>query len=81
MLTASSLDLQSAAPEINAAREQLHPDQPQRVIAAAAHTLSQLSSYVGHHQYAAQRKPVFATSSFLRLGDRRVLVIIVFARW
>jgi heat-inducible transcriptional repressor len=76
MLTASSLDLQSAAPEINAAREQLHPDQPQRVIAAAAHTLSQLSSYVGIIS-TPRKESLFRHIEFLRLGDRRVLVIIV----
>jgi heat-inducible transcriptional repressor len=30
------LDLEHLAPEVAAAREQLHPDQPQRVIAQAA---------------------------------------------
>src|SRR5213080_1178898 len=33
MLTARPLDLASVPPEMQAAREQLHPDQPQRVIA------------------------------------------------
>src|SRR5881397_2782311 len=48
MLTARALDVQSVLPEIaSSAREQLHPDQPQRVIAHAAHLLSNLSSFVG----------------------------------
>jgi len=76
MLTATVVDLQAAPPEIAAAREQLHPDQPQRVIAAAAHTLSQLSSYVGVIS-APRKSSVFRHIEFLRLGERRVLVILV----
>ena len=76
MLTAGSLDLGTATPEIAAAREQLHPDQPQRVIAAAAHTLSQLSSFVGIVS-APRKASVFRHIEFLRLGERRVLVIMV----
>ncbi|MFO1266151.1 MAG: heat-inducible transcriptional repressor HrcA [Rubrivivax sp.] len=57
-------------------REQLHPDQPQRVIAQAASLLSSLSSYVG--VVSAPRKAgVFHHIEFLRLGERRVLVILV----
>jgi heat-inducible transcriptional repressor len=56
--------------------EQLHPDQPQRVIAQAASLLSSLSSYVG--VVSAPRKAgVFHHVEFLRLGERRVLVILV----
>ncbi|MCL4699953.1 MAG: heat-inducible transcriptional repressor HrcA, partial [Burkholderiaceae bacterium] len=63
-------------PELAAAREQIHPDQPQRVIAQAASLLSSLSSYVG--VVAAPRKAgVFHHVEFLRLGERRVLVILV----
>lgn len=54
----------------------LQPDQPQRVIASAAHLLSNLSNFVG--VVTAPRKPsVFHHIEFLRLGDRRVLVIMV----
>jgi heat-inducible transcriptional repressor len=57
-------------------REHLHPDQPQRVIAQAASLLSSLSSYVG--VVSAPRKAgVFHHIEFLRLGERRVLVILV----
>jgi len=56
--------------------EQLHPDQPQRVIAQAASLLSSLTSYVG--VVSAPRKAgVFHHIEFLRLGERRVLVILV----
>jgi heat-inducible transcriptional repressor len=59
-----------------AAREQLHPDQPQRVIAQAAQLLSNLSSFVG--VVTAPKKPsVFRHIEFLRLGEKRVLVILV----
>jgi heat-inducible transcriptional repressor len=55
---------------------QLQPDQPQRVIASAAQLLSSLSSFVG--VVTAPRKPsVFHHIEFLRLGERRVLVIMV----
>jgi heat-inducible transcriptional repressor len=55
---------------------QLQPDQPQRVIASAAQMLSNLSSFVG--VVTAPKKPsVFHHIEFLRLGERRVLVIMV----
>jgi heat-inducible transcriptional repressor len=76
MLTARTLDLEQVNAELAAAREQLHPDQPQRVIAQAASLLSTLSSYVG--VVSAPRKAgVFHHIEFLRLGERRVLVILV----
>lgn len=55
---------------------QLQPDQPQRVIAHAAQVLSSLSSFVG--VITAPKKPsVFRHIEFLRLSERRVLVILV----
>jgi heat-inducible transcriptional repressor len=54
----------------------LQADQPQRVIANAAQLLSSLSSFVG--VVTAPRKPgVFHHIEFLRLSERRVLVIMV----
>ena len=76
MLTARPLDLEHAPPEVAAATRQLHPDQPQRVIAQAAQVLSSLSSFVG--VVSAPRRPgVFHHIEFLRLGERRVLLILV----
>lgn len=76
MLTSRALDPQTIAPELAAARDQLHPDQPQRVIAQAASLLSNLSHFVG--VVTAPRKAgVFHHIEFVRLGERRVLVIIV----
>jgi heat-inducible transcriptional repressor len=79
MLTARpfALDgLGAGGPEVAAAREQLHPDQPQRVIAQAASLLSSLSSFVGVIT-APRKASVFHHIEFLRLGDKRVLVILV----
>ncbi len=76
MLTTRTLDLSQTPPDLVAARDQLHPDQPQRVIAQAAQLLSNLSSFVG--VVTAPKKPsVFRHIEFLRLGEKRVLVILV----
>jgi heat-inducible transcriptional repressor len=76
MMTARPLDLNTLSAEMAAARGPLHPDQPQRVIAQAAQLLSSLSSFVG--VVTAPRKAgVFHHIEFLRLGERRVLVILV----
>jgi len=77
MLTARPLDLEHASAQMSsAARGQLQPDQPQRVIANAAHLLSSLSSFVGVVT-APKKTGVFHHIEFLRLGDRRVLLILV----
>jgi heat-inducible transcriptional repressor len=76
MLTARPIDLERPSPELAVVREQLHPDQPQRVIAQAAQLLSNLSSFVGVVT-APRKTSVFHHIEFLRLGERRVLVIIV----
>ena len=54
----------------------LAPDQPQKVIANAAHLLSDLSHFVGVVM-APKRSMVFRHLEFLRLSDKRLLVIIV----
>ncbi len=77
MLTARALDPDRVhAEQLASVREQLHPDQPQRVIAQAATLLSSLSSYVGVVS-APRKASVFHHIEFLRLGERRVLVILV----
>jgi heat-inducible transcriptional repressor len=80
MLTARSLDAEGMRAhlldEVGGVREALHVDQPQRVIAQAASLLSNLSSFVG--VVTAPRKTnVFRHIEFLRLGEKRVLVILV----
>jgi heat-inducible transcriptional repressor len=54
----------------------LAPDQPQKVIVNAAHLLSNLSQFVGVVM-APRRSSVFHHIEFLRLSDKRYLVIIV----
>jgi len=76
MLTARPVNLAEVPPEMVAVRERLHPDQPQRVIAQAASLLSSLSNFVGVVT-APRKASVFHHIEFLRLGERRVLVILV----
>ncbi|MBG9389569.1 heat-inducible transcriptional repressor HrcA [Caenimonas aquaedulcis] len=66
---------------LTAQREQfatpsLPADQPQKVIANAAHLLSNLSQFVGVVM-APKRSSVFRHIEFLRLSEKRYLVIIV----
>ena len=66
---------------LTAQREQLAPpslvaEQPQKVIANAAHLLSALSLFFGVVM-APRRASVFRHIEFLRLSERRFLVIIV----
>jgi len=67
MLTAQRGDFAAAS---------LPPDQPQKVIASAAQLLSSLSQFVGVVM-APRRTSVFRHIEFLRLSDRRLLVIMV----
>ncbi|MEJ6020741.1 heat-inducible transcriptional repressor HrcA [Ramlibacter sp. PS4R-6] len=69
MLTARREDFGAKAPE-------LPHDQPQRVIAHAAQLLSNMSQFVGVVM-APRRASVFHHIEFLRLSERRFLVIIV----
>jgi heat-inducible transcriptional repressor len=72
MLTAQPLHL-GQAPQLE---PQLQPEQPQRVIANAAQLLSSLSSFVGVVT-APRKASVFHHIEFMRLSERRVLVILV----
>jgi len=73
MLTARPLSMDELRAETQG---QLQPDQPQRVIASAAQMLSSLSQFVGVVT-APRKASVFHHVEFLRLGDKRVLVILV----
>lgn len=64
----------SAAGHIDAPT--LAPDQPRRVISNAAHMLSSLSHFVGVVM-APRQTSVFRHIEFLRLSEKRFLVIIV----
>ncbi len=66
---------------LTAQREQiaapsLAPDQPQKVISNAANLLSSLSQFVGVVM-APRRSSLFRHIEFLRLSERRILVILV----
>jgi heat-inducible transcriptional repressor len=76
MLTARPLDptMQTQLP--NSTREQLQSGQPTRVIASAAQVLSNLSNFVGVIT-APKKASVFHHIEFMRLGERRVLLILV----
>ena len=66
-------------PFLNAAgfgAQRLAPDQPQKVLSSAAHMLSSLSQFVGVVM-APRRSSVFRHIEFLRLSEKRFLVIIV----
>lgn len=58
------------------ASHSLAPDQPQKVLSNAANLLSSLSQFVGVVM-APRRSSVFRHIEFLRLSERRMLVIIV----
>ena len=72
MLTAQPLQFGTGSP----VEPQLQHDQPQRVIANAAQLLSSLSSFVGVIT-APRKASVFHHIEFMRLSERRVLVILV----
>jgi heat-inducible transcriptional repressor len=77
MLTTRSQGFDPSLDDLaQATREQLLPDQPQRVIASAANLLSSLSQFVGVVT-SPRKASVFRHVEFLRLGDKRVLVILV----
>ena len=73
MLTARPLSMGDFSAET---RDQLQPDQPQRVISNAAQMLSSLSQFVGVVT-APRKATVFRHIEFLRLGEKRLLVILV----
>ena len=67
------------APFMNASAlgaQRLAPDQPLKVLSSAAHMLSSLSQFVGVVM-VPRRSSVFRHIEFLRLSERRFLVIIV----
>jgi heat-inducible transcriptional repressor len=72
MLTARPFEAQLP----NSTREQLQSGQPTRVIASAAQVLSNLSNFVGVIT-APKKASVFHHIEFMRLGERRVLLILV----
>ena len=70
------VDTMLTAREAEFETPELVPEQPQKVITQAAQLLSNLSQFVGVVM-APQRSSVFHRIEFLRLAERRVLLILV----
>jgi heat-inducible transcriptional repressor len=65
--------------EISELQGQLQADRPQLLVNAAAQMLSQLTHFAGIVTTARRREASFRHVEFMRLSDRRVLLIIVTA--
>ncbi len=63
--------------ELHHLEDQLHPDDPQRVIHAASQLLSQLTKFAGVVMMPRRRASTFRQIEFLRLSEKRVLLILV----
>jgi heat-inducible transcriptional repressor len=55
----------------------LQPDNPSRLLAQASNLLSELTCFAGVVATPRRESPVLRQIEFLRLGDRRILLIIV----
>lgn len=64
------------SPEAAELAGNLQADQPQKVLASAANLLSSMSHFAGV-VFTPKRQPTFRQIEFLRLADRRLLMIIV----
>jgi heat-inducible transcriptional repressor len=63
--------------ELRELEGQLHPDNPQRVIHSASQLLSQLTQFAGVVMTPRRRAVTFRHIEFLRLSEKRVLLIVV----
>jgi len=63
--------------EMHRLEDQLQPDNPQRVIQAASVLLSQLTHFAGVVMTPRRRAVAFRHIEFLRLSEKRVLLIVV----
>ena len=63
--------------ELHQLEDQLHPDNPQRVIQAASQLLSQLTQFAGVVMTPRRRAVSFRHIEFLKLSEKRVLLIVV----
>ena len=63
--------------ELHQLEDQLHPDNPQRVIQAASLLLSQLTNFAGIVMTPRRRALTFRQIEFLRLSEKRILLIVV----
>jgi heat-inducible transcriptional repressor len=63
--------------ELHQLEHELHPDNPQRVATAASQLLSQLTQFAGVVMTPRRRSVTFRHIEFLRLSDKRILLIVV----
>jgi heat-inducible transcriptional repressor len=63
--------------EIHQLEDNLHPDNPQRVIHSASSLLSQLTQFAGVVMTPRRRAVTFRQIEFLKLSEKRVLLIVV----
>jgi heat-inducible transcriptional repressor len=63
--------------EISQLEDNLHPDQPQRLISSASQLLSDLTHFAGIVVAPRHKAPAFRHIEFLPLSEKRVLLIIV----
>ncbi len=63
--------------ELHQLEDQLHPDSPQRAIQSASQLLSQLTQFAGVVMTPRRRALSFRQIEFLRLSEKRVLLIVV----
>jgi heat-inducible transcriptional repressor len=66
-----------ASGELLQLEDQLHPDSPQRAIQSASQLLSQLTQFAGVVMTPRRRALAFRQIEFLRLSEKRVLLIVV----
>lgn len=66
-----------ASSEIHQLEDQLHPDNPQRLIQAASQLLSELTHFAGVVKAPRRRAMTFRQIEFLRLSEKRVLLIVI----
>jgi heat-inducible transcriptional repressor len=75
-LSTLSLDAAHTLGNTVGAGNSLQTSDPQRLVTAAANLLSELTNFAGVVA-TPKRSPVFAHIEFMRLGDKRVLLILV----
>lgn len=63
--------------EIHQLEDQLQPSQPQQLVNSAANMLSELTRFAGVVMLSKRQAATFRHLEFLRLSDRRILLIIV----
>ena len=63
--------------DLHQLEDQLHPDNPRRVIQAASQLLSELTNFAGIVMSPRRPALTFRQIEFLRLSDKRVLLIVV----